>query len=207
MGGTGLNSTMTLQRLDRSNVLDLPAECVSDIALVLPDGLSYDVWRRIGERIFSIRKATQWWVGDWVLKGEVEHPQTYSQALPEYSIETIKVYTWVASRIAPGRRRVELSFSHHQEVARLGETDQDRWLKYAVANRLSSKELRKLVREERIADGIEEERPARVSLDKEAIKELSIRAMGKLWTREGHNSLMVYLNINHSIERIVRGAE
>jgi hypothetical protein len=40
-----LNQAMTIQRLDRSNVLDLPAECVSDIALVLPSGLSYGAWK------------------------------------------------------------------------------------------------------------------------------------------------------------------
>tara|TARA_R110000782_G_scaffold3229_2_gene11970 strand:+ start:344 stop:667 length:324 start_codon:yes stop_codon:yes gene_type:complete len=95
---------------------------------------------------------------------------------------------------------VELTFSHHQEVARLGESDQDRWLKYAVEHSLTTAELRAMVVEERVSDGIEEPKPERVKMDKDAIKDLSISCLGQPWTPEQHNALMQYLNINHRIQ-------
>ena len=195
-----MSENRIIRSIDWANVLDLPQECVSDIALVLPDGLSYHAWKGVGERILTIRGATQWWIGDWVLSGERCHPQVYSQALPDYSLDTIRNYTWVASRIEPRRRRVELTFSHHQEVARLGESDQDRWLKYAVEHSLTTAELRAMVVEERVSDGIEEPKPERVKMDKDAIKDLSISCLGQPWTPEQHNALMQYLNINHRIQ-------
>ena len=97
---------------------------------------------------------------------------------------------------------MELTFSHHQEVARLGETDQDRWLKYAVEHSLTTAELRALVVEERVSDGIEEEKPERYKMDKDAIKDLSISCLGQPWTPEQHNALMQYLNINHRITQV-----
>jgi hypothetical protein len=200
-----LNQAMTIQRLSRANVLDLPAECVSDIALVLPSGLSYGAWKGVGERIFAISHATQWWIGDWVNAGEISHPQVYTQAIPERSTEAIRKYAWVASRIEPARRRVELTFSHHEKVARLGPTDQDRWLRWAIEVNASTRELEEAVREERIKDGIEKEEDndvPRRTIDKDAVKDFSINAIGDPWTVSSHNALMEYLNINHRIERV-----
>ena len=199
-----MNQALTIQRLGRSNVLDLPSECVSDIALVLPDGLSYNAWAGVGKRIFAISHATQWWIGDWVIKGEYSHPEVYTQAIPERSIEAIRKYTWVASRIEPARRRVELTFSHHEKVARLGPTDQDRWLKWAIQVNASVRELGEAVKQERIKDGIEkeEELGGRKKVDKDAIKDFSIHAIGEPWSISLHNALMSYLNINHRIQRV-----
>jgi len=197
-----MNQTQTLQRIDRSNVLDLPVECVSDIALRLPNGLSYTAWAGVGARVHKIQNATPWWLGDWILSGEANHPQTYAQAIEERSAETLRQAAWVCSRIEPARRRVELSFSHHRVVAKLGVADQDRWLKWAVENNASKRELEAQVNAERVADGIEEPKPERIKLDKDAIKDFSISAIGQPWTTEQHNALMAYLNVNHCIERI-----
>jgi hypothetical protein len=195
---------MTIQRLSRANVLDLPAECVSDIALVLPSGLSYGAWKGVGERIFAISHATQWWIGDWVNAGEISHPQVYTQAIPERSTEAIRKYAWVASRIEPARRRVELTFSHHEKVARLGPTDQDRWLRWAIEVNASTRELEEAVREERIKDGIEKEESdndvPRRTIDKDAVKDFSINAHRAIRGRSlSHNALMEYLNISITV--------
>jgi hypothetical protein len=43
---------------------------------------------------------------------------------------------YVAGRFAPERRRAELSFSHHAEVAALAPDEQEEWLDRAQASGL-----------------------------------------------------------------------
>ena len=58
---------------------------------------------------------------------------------------------YVASKIEPGRRREQLSWSHHAELAALEPADQDRWLDQAVSARLSVRSLRQAIRVQRLA--------------------------------------------------------
>jgi hypothetical protein len=62
--------------------------------------------------------------------------------------DTLSGYAMVAGRFTIGRRRLNLSFSHHQEVFSLGsDVEQDEWLDKAAQEGWSSKELRKALSE------------------------------------------------------------
>src|SRR5262249_35172030 len=68
-----------------------------------------------------------------------------------FSYQTLRNYSWVASRFPLSRRRDSLSFGHHAEVAALDEEEQEAWLRRADLRRWSRNELRRNVRQARHA--------------------------------------------------------
>ena len=68
-----------------------------------------------------------WCLGDWLVFGEQAYAGRYRQAIERTSLDyqTLGNYAWVAKRFSLSRRRDELSFGHHSEVAALPEPEQD----------------------------------------------------------------------------------
>jgi hypothetical protein len=64
--------------------------------------------------------------------------------------QTLRNYAWVARRFSMSRRRDELSFGHHMEVARLTTAEQDRWLDQAIEHRWTTGQLRRQLKESRM---------------------------------------------------------
>ena len=116
--------------------------------LILPERLTVDSWRHIGEQISCIAQASAWWLGDWLIYGQDKYPDRYKRAMLGTSLDyqTLKNYAWVARRFEPSRRRDRLSFQHHVEVAALPLTEQDSWLTRAEEFGWSRNELRRQLR-------------------------------------------------------------
>jgi len=100
-----------------------------------------------GDKLKRIEGAIHWWLGDWLNYGERAYGEKYSQALDEteFSYKTLRTDSWVAHRIEVSRRRDNLSWSHHREVAPLDLPDQDRLLDQAESGGMSIRELRRAV--------------------------------------------------------------
>jgi hypothetical protein len=100
--------------------LGLPGK-VSRIGLQLPESLSFEQWENIGSTLHSVEGSIQWWIGDWLNYGEQRYGEKYSQALEvtDASYQTLAHAKSVASKFEFCRRRQNLSWSHHQEVASL----------------------------------------------------------------------------------------
>lgn len=132
------------------NDLTLPG-AVSETALDLPGGLSFDEWQETGETLGRIGRACQWWIGDWLNYGERAYGEKYTQAMDATGLdyETLRGYAWVAGRVETVRRRTVLSFSHHKEIAQFNPSDQDRWLTSAEANGWSKGQLRTEIKKTR----------------------------------------------------------
>ena len=45
----------------------------SPAGLLLPESLTYDDWRRIGDDLRGIESGVLWWIGDWLRYGERVH--------------------------------------------------------------------------------------------------------------------------------------
>ena len=75
-----------------------------------------------------------WVVGDFVNGVESFYGEESAQIVDASNLSeaSIKVYRWVASRVAPTNRRPELFFQHHQEVAALEPSKQVEWLQKAI---------------------------------------------------------------------------
>jgi len=110
-------------------------------------------WQRIGRQIAIISDASGWWLGDWLVFGEVRYADRYRRAIAETALDyqTLRNYAWVARKFTLPRRRARLSLQHHAEVAALSHVEQDVWLERAETLGWSKTELRRQLREQRSA--------------------------------------------------------
>jgi hypothetical protein len=128
----------------------------------LRPGMSFGDWAAVGRRLSHVSSRATWALGDWLLFGERAFARRYRTAVEATNLDyqTLRNYAWVAGSYAPHRRRAELSFQHHAELAALPDAQQDLWLNRAVAGRWSRNELRRRLRAERARES--GERPALV---------------------------------------------
>jgi hypothetical protein len=120
-------------------------------SLTLQSDLSLDTWLRIGQQICVVSDASRWWLGDWLVFGTNSFPGRYQRALEELSLDyqTLRNYAWVCRHFSVSRRRDNLSFQHHAEVAALPDHEQDLWLDRATKFGWSRNQLRKQLRQHR----------------------------------------------------------
>ena len=108
---------------------------------------TFKQWEKVGQFIKRSHEAVQFWRGDWLNYGEHTYDQwTQYFGEEEASYQTLANEKWVASRIPPSRRRETLSWSHHAEVADLGEEDQEQMLSMAEEHKMNRSDFRKAVR-------------------------------------------------------------
>jgi len=112
--------------------------------LELRPGLSVQEWTTVGTALARVDRAYRWWVGDWLNYGDAEYGETYTNALVTTGLDysSLDACKLVAEQIEFVRRRTNLSWSHHREVAGLAPDEQDEWLERAEANSWTVKELR-----------------------------------------------------------------
>jgi len=98
-----------------------------------------------------MERSIQWWIGDWVAYGERSYGETYTQAIEVtgQAYQTLNDVVWVARKFEFSRRRENLSWSHHREVAALEPPEQEGWLDLAERNEWSRNDLRRHVQQER----------------------------------------------------------
>ncbi|MDA0178740.1 LmbU family transcriptional regulator [Solirubrobacter phytolaccae] len=123
-------------------------------SLELRASMSFDEWSGVGRRIARIASGSAWALGEWLLFGERRFGARYRSAIEatDLDYQTLRNYAWVARNVDAPRRRDELSFQHHAEVASLPAPEQDLWLHRAVMHGWSRNELRRRMRADRAAD-------------------------------------------------------
>ena len=108
----------------------------------LPTKLSEEDWKYAGGFLVKVDQARQWWLGDWWAACKWGDGQ---KACEEIGVEydNARHCGKVATTFQMGRRRPNLSFSHHNEVAYIKDPAmQDKFLDWCLAG-----EKRKTVRE------------------------------------------------------------
>jgi N6-adenosine-specific RNA methylase IME4 len=132
--------------------LAFPSCDITATGLAMPENLSFEKWEQIGQTLRRIEGSRLWWFGDWCNFGEKKYGEKYSQALEsgDYEHGTLRNASWVSSKVEMSHRCDNLSWSHHREVADLEPKDQDRWLARAAKEGISARDLRILVRSERM---------------------------------------------------------
>lgn len=111
-------------------------------------GLALEEWLETGRKLGVLGRNAGWWIGDWLCYGNHTYGERYARAarLTGYDVQTLMNMVYVASHFQPERRRENLSWSHHAEVAALDPAEQDQWLDRAEADRLSVRCLRQEIR-------------------------------------------------------------
>ena len=127
-----------------TGLISLPGVVLGKVGMEITQFMDFEKWESIGKTLRRVQGCVMWWIGDWVRWGEAQYGEKYSQALDEtdYAYGTIANSVWVCGQIEASRRREELSFGHHQEVAKLEAGLQNSWLKMAVDEKWSVKDLR-----------------------------------------------------------------
>lgn len=130
---------------------------------VTDPSLPFDVYARLVAFAGSSSDAAKWALGDLLLFGEARYGELYAQTLESARISDRQAerYRYVAERVRSSRRRENLSFSHHEEVAPLEPADQARLLERADADRTSVADLRERVRDIRAVERARRDPPAR----------------------------------------------
>jgi hypothetical protein len=126
--------------------------------------MEFGQWVETGQQLCGLVRCSLWWVGDWINYAEErwlndadeaaskrkrrEWGTKYKTALELTGLEyeLLRQAAWVAREVAFVRRRTELSWSHHYEVAALDAADQTKFLKLAVENRWNRSQLRQAIR-------------------------------------------------------------
>ncbi len=147
MATTGSGSP---EALDIRPALSLLADAGIELhptELVLPDDLSYESFERLAGLLGRLHGASKWWVADFVCWGEGRYGDRIYQAALALGLaeQTIRNYASVAGRVAPARRRSDLSFSTHSEVAALDPEQQEKYLALAEENGYGSRQVRELL--------------------------------------------------------------
>lgn len=120
---------------------------------VAPEDIDLATWLVYGRRLGTVGRGVAWWIGDWLRYGNGKYGEKYSRAarVTGYDVQSLTNMVYVASRFELPRRREQLSWSHHAEVAPLEQRQQDHWLAMALEQRLSVHSLRQELRALRAA--------------------------------------------------------
>lgn len=121
---------------------------------LLPTGVevvgdpTFDEWQSAFTDLTRAQGSIHWWLGDMLAVGEARYGERYTQAVDAtgYAVQTLMHMVFVASHVAPERRRPTLSFTHHKEVASLEPDDQEALLAEAEQRGWRSREMAEAVR-------------------------------------------------------------
>lgn len=122
---------------------------ITPTSLTLTSDVPWDRYYALMGYFGRVKDTCSFYIGDGLLHGERVWGEMYAQAEEATGLApgTLQNYTSVCNRVAPDRRRLELKFSHHYEVAALDPDEQVVWLTRAVDEGLSSRKLRELISE------------------------------------------------------------
>lgn len=133
---------VSLETLERTGAL-------TPTHLELPDGITRDQFEALGHMLGTYKESLHWAIGDWLAHGEKlwgEEMYQYADALG-ISVASRSQYIRVATQIAPSRRIEKLSWTHHRQVGFLEPKEQTRFLKLAVKNDWTKRQLAEAVAE------------------------------------------------------------
>jgi hypothetical protein len=119
--------------------------------LRFPGEVPFEAWERAGERISRMVNSAAWYLGDWLVYGQERYDDRYRRVIATMGLDyqTLRNYAWVARSVNYERRRSDLSFQHHAEVASLDPAGQSHWLELAARHGWSRNQLRRNLREGR----------------------------------------------------------
>ena len=130
------------------------------VGLIIPRSVGFTDWKRAGSQLNELTSAYSWCLGDWLVYGKKNYADRYVVAIRAAGLQyqTLRNYAWVARRFEMSRRRGNLTFQHHAEVASLPVDEQERWLDLAELDAWTSKKLRLELRQQRHREAVPDAR-------------------------------------------------
>ena len=128
----------------------IPDDIYTETGLKLPAGkLPFEEYEQVGVNLQRMLRASNWWLGDWILYGDSQYGETYTQAIDftGRGEDHLKNIVSICRSIPPEERRAVLSFSSHAAVAGLTAAVRREVLDEAEEKGLNSKQIRVLARD------------------------------------------------------------
>ena len=135
-------------------IIEHPGERLS---LDMPKSQSFEDWCAIGERLNQTERVLNWWIGDWWAAGTHRHGERAKAAAEGIfgkDFGTLMNAASVCRAFETSRRREQLSWTHHAEVAALPTAEADALLDRAEQERLSTRDLRVETIKRKVALGL-----------------------------------------------------
>jgi hypothetical protein len=110
---------------------------------------TFSQWEDEYEKARNVDRGINWWLGDILRIGQERWGEAFAAVVDPAFAEQHKNKMWVASRVPKERRRPELSWSLHREVAAMRDDDQVFWLDKAVAGDWSVATMREEIKKTR----------------------------------------------------------
>jgi len=135
----------------------------------------FEDWMEYGHTLKTLDGTSrQFAIGDWIVAGFDKFQHGKWEAVQQVwggngALGSLQNYEYVAKHVESSRRRENLSFSHHAEVADLDPNDQHDFLQLAVDKKLSVASLRDAIREEKVRRKAEEEKRKTEEEEKKSI--------------------------------------
>ncbi|MCW1428463.1 hypothetical protein [Novosphingobium sp. JCM 18896] len=120
----------------------------TSISLSLPETMSFEEWEAVGAELANRAKKLNWWIGDWWAAGHHRYgdrARLAARGLFGKEFKTLANIASVCRAFEPGRRREELSWSHHAEAAALSPNAADMLLDLAERDKMSKAQVRAAV--------------------------------------------------------------
>lgn len=144
-----------------SEQIGLPGT-LTETSYTLPEGLNLGQWLAIGETLQRMERSVMWWLGDWWRYGTRHYGEYASQASRDavkdvtgYTYNTVRRAADVANAFESARRRADVPFAYHQEVAALPAEDAEALLDEVEQTGMKRADLRDKVKERQTAITIE----------------------------------------------------
>lgn len=137
-----------LEKPHTIGLLNYPECTFATTGLIIPSGMTFERWEQLGSDLRVAAKGVQFWIGDWIRYGEHAYGEKYAQAIEATGLEekTLRNYVYVAEHIEMSRRRDNVDFSTHAEVASLPAKEQERILNQAAAENTPHRRIRQEAR-------------------------------------------------------------
>jgi N6-adenosine-specific RNA methylase IME4 len=107
-------------------------------------------YQAVGEFISKVQKGAGWWLADWLAYGETrdDWKEKLSQVVDAGLVRerTARNHKYIGENVPPSRRREDVDFSLHAEVASLSPKEQTEWLARAADHDWSVRDLRAEIR-------------------------------------------------------------
>lgn len=111
--------------------------------------VTLDEWKLVFGSLKKIEGCVQFWIGD-ALAYRSQRWGMYDDVVEETGMDkdALRKYKTVSQQIESGTRVPDLSWTHHREVASLPPEKQEKFLKKAVEEKLSVRDLREEIKKE-----------------------------------------------------------
>jgi len=118
------------------------------VELRLPENLAKEDWAHLGRKLARADQVMRWWLGDWAAFGVRKYGQLKEFAeLNGIDYGTLRNLAWVCQSVELSRRRDNLDFGKHAEVAQLPPKEQAKWLDKIASEGLPRAEIRRQLRQ------------------------------------------------------------